>query len=225
MNRLSALYAIADAAFGDPVEISRRLFKGGAQLVQIRNKTASSGQLLEQAVRIVDEAPANGVVIVNDRADVARIAGAGGVHVGQADLDPALARKALGHGIVGVSTHNRSQASAMGTDVVDYIAVGPVFETSTKEQPAPVLGLERLAEICEATDLPVVAIGGIRLEHLNEVFAAGASAVAVISDLIGLGSIESRTEKFMERLAVIDGVEQGADRSLWVGTARSASDD
>ena len=89
---------------------------------------------------------------------------------------------------------------------MDYIAVGPVFETSTKKDHAKVLGLECLAEICEAVDLPVVAIGGIRLEHLGEVFAAGANSVAVISDLINHGSIEARTEKYLDRLAEIEGV-------------------
>ncbi len=207
MKRLPALYAVADAAFGDPVDISRRLFRGGAGLVQLRNKPAASGQLLEQALRIVREAPPKAVVIVNDRADVAAIAGAAGVHVGQGDLDPLLAREILGsESVVGVSTHNTSQVRATVAESVDYIAVGPVFDTSTKKDHASVLGLERFAEICEAVDLPVVAIGGIRLEHLGELFAAGANSVAVISDLLAHGSIEARTEKFLNRLAEIEGV-------------------
>ena len=207
MKRPPALYAIADAAFGDPIDISRRLFRGGALLVQIRNKQAASGQLLEQAVRIVREAPPSAMVIVNDRADVAAIAGAAGVHVGQGDLGPSMARAILdSESVVGVSTHNVSQVQASLAEPVDYIAVGPVFETSTKKDHAKVLGLECLAEICEAVDLPVVAIGGIRLEHLGEVFAAGANSVAVISDLINHGSIEARTEKYLDRLAEIEGV-------------------
>ena len=207
MKRPPPLYAIADAAFGDPIDISRRLFRGGALLVQIRNKHAASRQLLEQAVRIVREAPPSGMVIVNDRADVAAIAGAAGVHVGQGDLGPSMARAILdSESVVGVSTHNVSQVQASLAEPVDYIAVGPVFETSTKKDHAKVLGLECLAEICEAVDLPVVAIGGIRLEHLGEVFAAGANSVAVISDLIGHGSIEARTEKYLDRLAEIEGV-------------------
>jgi thiamine-phosphate pyrophosphorylase len=207
MKRPPALYAIADAAFGDPIDISCRLFRGGALLVQIRNKQAASGQLLEQAVRIVREAPPSGMVIVNDRADVAAIAGAAGVHVGQGDLGPSMARAILdSESVVGVSTHNVSQVQASLAEPVDYIAVGPVFETSTKNDHARVLGLECLAEICEAVDLPVVAIGGIRLEHLGEVFAAGANSVAVISDLINHGSIEARTEKYLDRLAEIEGV-------------------
>lgn len=207
MKPLPALYAIADAAFGDPVDISRRLFRGGALWVQFRNKQAASGQLLNQAAQIVRGAPPNAVVIVNDRADVAALAGAAGVHVGQGDLVPSLAREILdGESVVGISTHNTFQVRAAVAEPVDYIAVGPVFETSTKKDHASVLGLERLAEICEWVDLPVVAIGGIRLEHLDEVFAAGAKSVAVISDLIGHGSIEVRTEKFLDRLAEIEGV-------------------
>ena len=204
MKRLPALYTIADPAFGDPVDIARRLFRGGAHLVQIRNKQARSGQLLKQAARIVREAPPNGIVIVNDRTDVARIAGAAGVHLGQGDLSPSRVREILDReSVVGVSTHNTSQVRAAVAEPVDYIAVGPVFETSTKKDHSSVLGLERLAEFCEAIDLPVVAIGGIRLEHLEEVFAAGANSVAVISDLIGRGSVEARTEKFLDRLAGI----------------------
>jgi len=207
MPRLPALYAIADAAFGDPVEISCRLFRGGAQLVQLRNKESASGQFLEQAVRIVGEAPPNALVIVNDRADLAAIAGAAGVHVGQGDLDPISVRGVLGgESVVGISTHTPFQVRVAVTESVDYIAVGPVFETSTKKDHASVLGLERFAEICEAVDLPVVAIGGIRLEHLAELFAAGANSVAAISDLIAHGSIEARTEKFLDRLAEIEGV-------------------
>jgi thiamine-phosphate pyrophosphorylase len=207
MKRPPALYAIADAAFGDPVDIARRVFRGGACLVQIRNKQASSGQLLEQAIRIVQEAPPKGLVIVNDRADIAAIAGAAGVHVGQDDLLPSLAREILdSESLVGLSTHGASQVRASVAEPVDYIAVGPVFETSTKKNHASVIGLECLAEICEAVDLPVVAIGGIRLEHLDEVFAAGANSVAVISDLIGHGSIEARTEKYLDKLTEIEGV-------------------
>ncbi len=206
MKRLPALYAIADASFGDPVDISRRLFDGGARLVQIRNKAASSGELLEQAVRIIDKAPPDARLIVNDRADIAKISRAAGVHLGHEDLSPSGARRILDDGrIVGVSTHDASQALAAADEPVDYVAVGPVFESSTKKNHAPVLGLKGLADICGRVERPVVAIGGIRLEHLEEVLAAGASSVAVISDLVGHPAIEERTRKFLDRLAEIEG--------------------
>ena len=206
MKRLPALYAIADASFGDPVDISRRLFNGGARLVQIRNKTASSGELLEQAVRIIDKAPPDARLIVNDRADIAKIVRAAGVHLGQEDLSPSAARRILDDdSIVGVSTHDAFQALDTADEPVDYVAVGPVFESSTKKNHAPVLGLDGLAAICGQVERPVVAIGGIRLEHLEEVLATGASSVAVISDLVGHPAIEERTGKFLDRLAEIEG--------------------
>ena len=206
MKRLPALYAIADASFGDPVDLSRRLFNGGARLVQIRNKTASSGELLEQAVRIIDKAPPDARLIVNDRADIAKIVRAAGVHLGQEDLSPSGARRILDDdSIVGVSTHDASQALDTADEPVDYVAVGPIFESSTKKNHTPVLGLDGLAAICGQVERPVVAIGGIRLEHLEEVLAAGASSVAVISDLVGHPAIEERTGKFLDRLAEIEG--------------------
>ncbi len=205
MKRLPALYAIADASFGDPVDISRRLFNGGARLVQVRNKTASSGELLDQVVRIIDKAPPDARLIVNDRADIAKIVRAAGVHLGQEDLSPSAARRILDDdSIVGVSTHDVSQALDTADEPVDYVAVGPVFESSTKKNHAPVLGLDGLAAICGQLERPVVAIGGIRLEHLEEVLAAGASSVAVISDLVGHPAIEERTGKFLDRLAEIE---------------------
>ncbi len=107
MSPLPRLYAIADASFGDPVQLAEALFDGGARLVQVRNKLASSLELLDQVERILKRAPSDARVIVNDRADVARIAGAAGVHLGQDDLSPADARRVLGAGrILGYSTHN-----------------------------------------------------------------------------------------------------------------------
>ena len=208
MKRIPALYAVADAAFGDPVDISERLFRSGVRFLQVRNKRAKSGELLQQTVRILKAAPKGAGVMVNDRADIALISGAAGVHLGQADLPPSAGRSMLGPArIVGVSTHDAIQASAAAGEPVDYIAVGPVFETATKKDHAPVLGLDGLAEICRQVVLPVVAIGGIRLENLDEVFAAGACSVAVISDLIGSERIEARAEEFLNRLAGISGTE------------------
>lgn len=206
MKRLPALYAVADASFGDPVDLSLRLFRGGIRLLQIRNKGASSGELLAQTARILREAPEGATVIVNDRADVASIGRASGVHLGQDDLRPRDARKILGeHTIVGLSTHDPCQAVAGSTEPVDYIAAGPVFQSSTKTGHAPVIGVEGLAEICRQVEIPVVAIGGIRLENIDEVIGAGATSVAVISDLIGHRNIESRAEQFLNRLLHLNG--------------------
>src|ERR1051326_5589998 len=146
MMPLPRLYAIADSSFGDPVRLADALFAGGARLIQVRNKKAGARELLQQVERILRLAPADAQVIINDRVDVALVAGAAGVHVGQTDLPPVEARRVLGaERVVGFSTHNLAQAVGAGKLPVDYVAVGPVFPTTTKENPDPVIGLEGLA--------------------------------------------------------------------------------
>src|SRR5215469_5539427 len=130
------LYAIADSSFGDCVRLAEALFAGGARIVQVRNKKAGAREFLSQVERILSFAPSDGRVIVNDRVDIALLAGAAGVHLGQTDLPPAAARQILGPGrLIGLSTHNLEQALEGDRLPIDYIAVGPVFATSTKENP------------------------------------------------------------------------------------------
>lgn len=201
MIRLSRLYAVADATFGDPVEIARELFEGGVRLVQIRDKAASAKTLLEQAEAILRFAPRDAQVVVNDRADIARLAEVAGVHLGQADLTPFIARQILADGQgIGYSTHNIRQAMEADSAPVDYIAVGPVFSTSTKQDADPVLGLNRLKEICSRVRKPVVAIGGITLESARDVLNCGAASVAVIGDLLRYGNVEDRTREWVRHL-------------------------
>jgi thiamine-phosphate pyrophosphorylase len=201
MIRLPRLYAVADGAFGNPVHLARELFDGGATLVQVRHKTAASGALAAEVGEVLQLAPAHTQVLVNDRADVARISGAAGVHLGQEDLAPHLARLVLAEGqVIGLSTHNLAQAIEADSAPADYIAVGPVFATSTKENPAPVLGLERLREICGRVHKPVVAIGGITLDSAAEVFNCGVASVAVIGDLLKHGNVADRTREWVRRL-------------------------
>jgi thiamine-phosphate pyrophosphorylase len=191
------LYAIADAAFGDCVRLAEALFAGGARLLQVRNKKAGAGEFLSQVERILSFAPSNGRVIVNDRVDVALLAGAAGVHLGQTDLPPVAARQILGPGrIIGFSTHNLEQAVEADSLPVDYIAVGPVFATSTKDNPDPVVGVEKLAMICRAVKKPVVAIGGITLDNAKAALDAGAASVAVIRDLLAHEDVAQRTRMF-----------------------------
>jgi thiamine-phosphate pyrophosphorylase len=198
MNPLPRLYAIADASFGDPVQLAEALFDGGARLVQIRNKPASSRELLDQVERILKRAPADAQVIVNDRADVALIAGAAGVHLGQDDLNVTDARRFLGADrIIGFSTHNLEQAAAADRLPTDYLAVGPIFRTSTKVNADPVVGLEYLAAICSVVHKPVVAVGGIKLENVREVLQAGAHSVAVIRDLLDDPDIAGRVRAYL----------------------------
>jgi thiamine-phosphate pyrophosphorylase len=194
---LCRFYAIADASFGDCVRLAEALFAGGARLVQIRNKKAGSREFLNQVERILSFAPSDGRVIVNDRVDVALLAGAAGVHLGQTDLPPAAARRILGpDSIVGFSTHNFEQAVEADSLPIDYIAVGPVFATSTKENPDPVVGVEKLATICRAVQKPVVAIGGITLDNAEAALSAGAASVAVIRDLLAHEDVAKRARMF-----------------------------
>lgn len=201
MSRIPRLYAIADRQFGDPVEIGARLFVGGARLVQVRDKTASAGQLLDEVRRLMEISPGDGVVVVNDRADVARIASAGGVHLGQSDLPVSAARALLGPDVlVGLSTHNVDQAREAARLPIDYLAAGPVFPTTSKADPDATIGLDGLQEICRLSHVPVVAIGGIRLDDVGRVLDAGASSIAAISDLLSNGDIEGRTRRYATRL-------------------------
>jgi thiamine-phosphate pyrophosphorylase len=201
MIRLPRLYAVADAAFGDPVDLAKALFDGGVTLVQIRHKVAAAGTLLREIDDVLKFAPPHAQVIVNDRPDVARIAGASGVHLGQEDLGPLQARMVLAEGqVIGCSTHDLPQALNADNGPADYIAVGPVFATSTKKNAAPVLGLRRLEEICSRIHKPVVAIGGITLDSATDVFNCGVASVAVIGDLFKHGNVADRTRDWVRRV-------------------------
>jgi thiamine-phosphate pyrophosphorylase len=201
MMPLPRLYAVADRTFGDPVELARALFSGGALIVQIRDKLTPAQVLLAEVEEVLRNAPRGARIIVNDRADVARLAGADGVHLGQEDLAPALARRVLDPGqIVGYSTHNLPQAVQADRESVDYIAVGPIFATTTKTNPDPVVGLDHLREICARVTRPVVAIGGITLATLEDVLACGVTSVAVISELLRHSGVEARTREWIQRL-------------------------
>jgi len=209
MKPLPRLYTIADASFGDPVRLAKDLFDGGARLVQVRNKKGSARELLDQVDRILSFTPDDATIVVNDRVDVALIAGAGGVHLGQADLPSSTARQILGpDSVIGVSTHNLSQAMEAAKLPVDYIAAGPIFLTTTKENPDPVIGLDSLATICNDVSKPVVAIGGIQLEDVMEVLKAGAGSIAVIRDILAAPDITARVKRWIE---VLNEVERRAE--------------
>jgi thiamine-phosphate diphosphorylase len=201
MKPLPRLYTFADASFGDPVRLAEALLNAGARIIQVRNKRGSVRELLEQVERILSFAPRGVEIIVNDRVDVALISGAGGVHLGQDDVPPVEARRILGlDRMIGFSTHNLQQAMRAEKLPVDYVAVGPIFLTATKEKPDAVVGLENLSAICEAIRKPVVAIGGIKLENAEDVLKAGATSVAVISDVLSAPDVASRVQSWIERL-------------------------
>jgi thiamine-phosphate pyrophosphorylase len=186
------LYAILDvdvaAARGwAPLDLARAFLDGGARLIQLRAKQMGSGPLVELTEQLVALArPYAGRLIVNDRADVARIAGAAGVHVGQDDLEAAAARAIVGaDAMVGLSTHTEEQIEAALRQPISYLAVGPVFGTATKDTGYSPIGLDLVRRAAaRAGPIPVVGIGGVDRQRAPEVLAAGAAAVAVISDLV-----------------------------------------
>ena len=158
------------------------------------------------AAAVAERAHAAGAtLIVNDRADVARLAGADGVHVGQDDLSPASVRRIVGaDAIVGLSTHTTHQLDAAVREPVSYVAIGPVFGTATKATGHDAVGLRMVREAAgraRARGLPLVAIGGITLDRAASVIDAGAASVAVIGDLLAGGDPEARVRAFLERLS------------------------
>jgi thiamine-phosphate pyrophosphorylase len=190
MMRIPKLYAITDRQWSNCTheEMVRMMLDGGASLIQLRDKDAIGRELLDQAMACLKlTRKAGATLIINDRVDVALTAGADGVHLGQDDLSVDEAREILGEDkIIGVSTHSIAQFRAALETSASYIAVGPVYPTITKENPAPVVGLELVREARKLTDRPLVAIGGISHARAPEVIEAGADCVAVISALYPL---------------------------------------
>ena len=201
---LPRLYVILDAALltVPDTECAQALAGAGVRLLQYRNKCASSRELLESSKRLSSLLSPQGVsFVVNDRADVAFLAGASGVHVGQDDAGVEEARTVIGAGkLVGVSTHNLEQFQRAAATSADYIAIGPVFSTSTKANPDPVIGKEFIRQVRPLTEKPIVAIGGITLERAAEVIRAGADSVAVISDILLAPDPGQRARQYIDLL-------------------------
>lgn len=182
-------------------EIAEVLAAAGVRLIQLRAKQATSQQFLAESRQLLSLLPSEASLIVNDRADVAALAGAAGVHLGQRDLPVAAARALLGPGkFIGLSTHNRQQIEAASELPLDYLALGPIFPTATKADTEPVVGLEGLRAARPLTQRPLVAIGGITAENAAAVLKAGADSVAVISDWLTSGDIPQRLEAFRRAL-------------------------
>jgi thiamine-phosphate pyrophosphorylase len=197
------LYPVIDteacAARGcDPMALAAACLAGGARVVQLRCKRDSSAALLALADHLVQLARERGAtVIINDRPDIARLSGAAGVHVGQEDLPVADVLRVTGSdAIVGVSTHDATQVDAALTGPATYIAVGPIFGTTTKDTGYDARGLE-LVRYAAGRGKPVVAIGGITLDRAARVINAGATGIAVISDLLTGGDPERQTRRFL----------------------------
>jgi len=206
LNRLvlPRLYVILDAALltVPETECAEKLVSAGIRLLQYRNKKASARELFESSKRLSSLLiPKCVTLVVNDRADVAMAADASGVHVGQEDLAPESARSVIGREkLLGLSTHNLEQFRSACATSADYIAVGPVFSTSTKANPDPVVGIEFVRSVRKLTDKPIVAIGGITLESAAEVIQAGADSVAVISDILLAPDPGQRAKQYLQLL-------------------------
>jgi thiamine-phosphate pyrophosphorylase len=199
---LPRLYAIIDPSLLTISELAlaEALAGSGVELIQYRNKTASSRQFFEISRQLSTALGPRGVrLIVNDRPDIALLAGAGGVHVGQDDLGVEDARAICGpHRWVGVSTHTFEQLAAADRTSADYIAFGPIFPTATKKNPDPVVGTDLLRQARRMTKKPLVAIGGITLERAAEVYRAGADSLAVIRDLICVPNPGVRAREYLD---------------------------
>jgi thiamine-phosphate pyrophosphorylase len=200
--RFQPLYPILDP------EISPRplksliveLARAGVSLVQLREKKSSSKQFLEDALELIELARQHGIaVIINDRTDVAWLSGARGVHLGQEDLPVVEARKILGpNKVIGSSTHNLRQALEAQETSADYIAIGPIFATNSKEKPDPIVEWGELREIRAKVTKPLIAIGGITTENARSLFEMGVDSVAVIRDILCARDIGVKIQKFLD---------------------------
>jgi thiamine-phosphate pyrophosphorylase len=204
----SRLYPITDRTISglSHAEQVARLCEGGATLIQLREKRLAPRESYCEAEEALQVARSYGAkIIINDRVDIALALKADGVHLGQDDLPPEAARRLLGEqAIIGFSTHNMDQACAATNMPIDYLAVGPIFNTATKANPNAVVGLDGLRRVREVTGaIPLIAIGGIGIDNAREVLGAGADGIAVISALLKNPSeITSRTRTFLEAVAL-----------------------
>jgi thiamine-phosphate pyrophosphorylase len=200
---LPKIYAITDVRLAklSHAEQVEKLIEGGAEIIQMREKYASPKEFYESAKEALNIARRHNVkIIINDRVDIALALEADGVHLGQDDLPPEYARKILGEkAIIGFSTHSIEQAISAISLPINYLAIGPVFTTKTKENPDQIVGIEGVRRVREAIgNFPLVAIGGITFKNFRDVLSAGADSVAIISDLFSdKDRITQKTKEFI----------------------------
>jgi thiamine-phosphate pyrophosphorylase len=198
---LPSLYAILDPeqARGRSAEdILGELLRAGIKILQLRAKAMSARDFLDLARTVRERTRAHGCrFIVNDRADVVLACDADGVHLGQDDLPLHAARRLLPAKIIGISTHDRSQAKQAEEGGADYIGFGPIYGTATKETGYSARGLAMLRELRGVVAIPIVAIGGINEGNVSEVWAAGADSAAIISDILGAENITAKTQRIL----------------------------
>lgn len=201
-----SLYLVLDpdlcAGFG-MIETAREASRGGATMVQLRAKSASTGERVAIGRELRAALRGSGVpLVVNDDVEAALAIGADGVHVGQEDMDPRALRSMIGPDmILGLSAETEVLARAVDPELVDYAGLGPVFATATKPDHRPAIGLDGLAGLVAACSVPSVAIGGLSAEHAAPVFRAGASGLAVVSAICGQGDPFDATRRLAEAIA------------------------
>ena len=180
-------------------QLAKRYLEGGARFFQVREPTLSDSLLYPQLLQIQSLCqPLGAQFLVNDRVDLVLAGGADGVHLGQTDLPVKVARELLGKAaLIGLSTHNQDQFLEAQSQDIDYIAIGPIFSTSTKERENPPLGVEAMGRLIADSRYPVVAIGGISLKNAAQVWAAGADSVAVISDIVNAPDPANRVSQYL----------------------------
>jgi thiamine-phosphate pyrophosphorylase len=199
------LYAITDERFHPGrglLEVMEEALKGGAEIIQLRDKTATKRELLAKAKALRELTRAYGALfIVNDHLDAALAVDADGVHLGQDDLPLAEARKILGKDkIIGISTHNIAQAREAERGGADYIGVGPVFPTRTKADVTDPVTVSYVRQAAAEIRIPFVAIGGIKLHNVDEVLAAGATRICAVSEIVGSADVKRTCEMFLQKI-------------------------
>jgi thiamine-phosphate pyrophosphorylase len=211
--RLKSFYPILDTETAarrriDPVDAAAQILEAGAGLLQLRHKEFFSREVFQQAREVAALCRGAGALfVINDRADVAKLLDAS-LHLGQDDLPPADARRVLGEGaFIGFSTHNETQLLAASGEPVEYLAIGPIFGTSSKMNPDPAVGLGELRRLRGLTARPLVAIGGITRANARSVLEAGADSVAVIGDLFPEdGNVRGRVEEWISLVTEIGSI-------------------
>lgn len=209
-DKVTGLYALVDSTYVEPAGMkstAERLLAGGVRLLQLRAKNLKGGELLRTAKALREVTRRHGALfIVNDRVDVAVLAGADGVHLGLEDIPVEEARKLTGPGVlIGASTHNPEEAEKAKDAGADYISFGPVFTTPTKKDARTPRGLAALREVRTASALPIVAIGGITEDDVAEVLRAGADSVAMISELLTAEDVTVKVRSVVSRMESVKG--------------------
>ena len=198
------LYVLVTTALcrGTPEEVTQAALDGGAQIIQLREKEMEGRELLQLAERLrALTERAGALLIINDRVEIAHLIGADGVHLGQGDILPSAARRILGdRAVIGLSTHAPEEAARAAIEGADYIGVGPIFETKTKEHRSSV-GPEYIAQAKAMTDLPGYAIGSVKKENVDDLIAAGADRIAICTGVIAQDDVRGAAQFFRDKLS------------------------